>query len=474
MYRKKKRSWAKHLDFTIADMICLMAAMLLAYAWRFKGAWLFDETLLTSTPWRRLFFVTLLLDVVAVFFTEAYTGILMRTRYQELTATVKHCLTIFGLILVYMYATKVSTVYSRPTLFVFLFLAIFLEYAERVILKRIIRRRKLHDINKTEMIVVGEGDKIELCLHEIAHDKYMDFKVTGVAVIDRDLTGTEIQGVPVVATADTFMEYVRTHVVDEVFIDGNTISSTEALGRELVEFGVTVHMVLVHTDKKLPNSVIENYANYVTLTSSMHIASNRQLFLKRCMDILGALVGLLITGVAFVIFAPIIKAQSPGPVFFSQIRIGQNGRRFKFYKFRTMYMDAEARKKELMEQNQMHGNMFKMENDPRIIPIGHFMRKHSIDELPQFWNVLKGDMSLVGTRPPTEDEFEQYEYHHKARLGFKPGLTGVWQTSGRSDITDFEEVVALDTEYISNWSLLMDIKIIFKTVAVVFTGKGSR
>ncbi|MDD6147411.1 MAG: sugar transferase, partial [Lachnospiraceae bacterium] len=151
-----------------------------------------------------------------------------------------------------------------------------------------------------------------------------------------------------------------------------------------------------------------------------------------------------------------------------------NGRRFKIWKFRSMYPDADRRKAELMAQNEMQGLMFKMENDPRIFPIGHFMRKHSIDELPQFWNVLIGDMSLVGTRPPTEDEFKQYELHHKARLAFRPGLTGMWQVSGRSDITDFEEIVKLDTQYIANWTLGLDIKIIFKTIAVVFSGKGSK
>ena len=206
----------------------------------------------------------------------------------------------------------------------------------------------------------------------------------------------------------------------------------------------------------------------------MHIANARQLFVKRLMDIAGGIVGLALTAIAFVIFAPIIKIQSPGPVFFKQVRIGKNGRRFNFYKFRSMYVDAEERKAELMKDNEMSGNMFKMENDPRIIPIGHFMRKYSIDELPQFWNVLKGDMSLVGTRPPTEDEFLNYEYHHKARLGIKPGLTGMWQVSGRSDITDFEDVVALDTQYISNWSLGLDIMLLFKTIGVVLTGKGSK
>ena len=139
-----------------------------------------------------------------------------------------------------------------------------------------------------------------------------------------------------------------------------------------------------------------------------------------------------------------------------------------------MYQDADERKKALIEQNEMQGLMFKMEDDPRITRVGKFIRKTSIDELPQFWNVLKGDMSLVGTRPPTVDEFEHYEAKHKCRLSMTPGLTGMWQISGRSDIKDFDEVVKLDMQYIDNWSILQDIKILMRTVWVVFARKGSR
>ena len=194
------------------------------------------------------------------------------------------------------------------------------------------------------------------------------------------------------------------------------------------------------------------------------------------MDIVGAIVGLLITGIVTVFLAPALLIESPGPLFFSQVRVGKNGRRFKIYKFRSMYMDAEERKKELMEKNNIKdGLMFKMDDDPRIIKgIGHFIRKTSLDEFPQFWNILKGDMSLVGTRPPTMDEWDKYELHHRRRLAIKPGLTGMWQVSGRSEITDFEEVVELDTKYIEQWSIGLDIKILFKTVTVVFTGSGAK
>ena len=188
----------------------------------------------------------------------------------------------------------------------------------------------------------------------------------------------------------------------------------------------------------------------------------------------------ILSSLALVVLSPIMLATaiaivvddpSAGPVF-SQERIGRNGKPFKFYKFRSMYKDAEERKKELESQNEMNGFMFKMKEDPRITKVGKFIRKTSIDELPQFYNVLKGDMSLVGTRPPTVDEFRQYESHQKRRLSAKPGITGLWQVSGRNEIKDFEDVVKLDVQYIDNWSIGLDIKIILKTIKVVFEKGG--
>ena len=211
------------------------------------------------------------------------------------------------------------------------------------------------------------------------------------------------------------------------------------------------------------------------MTTAINIVKFRQLALKRLLDIFIALVGLLLTGLVALIIMPIVKKQSPGPLIFKQKRVGKNGKVFDIYKFRSMYTDAEERKKELMAQNDLDTNlMFKMENDPRIFPFGQKIRDWSIDELPQFINVLKGDMSVVGTRPPTLEEYKNYELHHFKRLAAKPGITGLWQVSGRSDITDFEEVVALDMKYIQGWSITQDIKIIAKTFAVVLKREGSR
>ena len=196
--------------------------------------------------------------------------------------------------------------------------------------------------------------------------------------------------------------------------------------------------------------------------------------------------GCIFTGIITLFVGPAIYIASPGPIFFSQERVGKNGKKFKMYKFRSMYMDAEERKAELMKENKLgDGKMFKMDFDPRVIGnkvlpdgthktgVGDFIRRTSLDEFPQFFNVLKGDMSIVGTRPPLISETNLYEPRHKARLAIKPGITGMWQVSGRSDITDFEEVVRLDKEYIENWDIGLDIKILLKTVMVVAKKDGS-
>lgn len=293
-----------------------------------------------------------------------------------------------------------------------------------------------------------------------------------IAVI-KELEIKQIGNVPVVAGMEDLEEYLLSHVVDSVFIEAEMPrEKREELITRLVQSGVTVHNNLAHVPHGLTHQVVERIGNYTVFTTGMHIATGRQIFLKRFMDIMGGICGSILALFAMLIFGPVIYIQSPGPIFFTQTRVGKNGRRFKIYKFRSMYMDAEQRKAELMKQNEMDGLMFKMKEDPRIIPIGHFLRKFSIDELPQFFNVIRGDMSLVGTRPPTLDEFEQYQLHHRGRLNSKPGITGLWQVSGRNAITDFEEVVRLDTMYIMNWSVSEDIRILWKTVRQVVQGGG--
>jgi exopolysaccharide biosynthesis polyprenyl glycosylphosphotransferase len=198
-----------------------------------------------------------------------------------------------------------------------------------------------------------------------------------------------------------------------------------------------------------------------------------QILFKRIFDVTGGLVGLAILVSVYPFLALAIKLTSNGPVFFKQVRVGKNGKRFVIYKFRSMSDDAEKRKLDLMELNECDGAVFKMKDDPRVTSIGKFMRKLSLDELPQFINVVKGEMSLVGTRPPTPDEVSKYQKWHHRRISIRPGITGMWQVSGRNAITNFDEIVKLDLKYIDNWSIWEDIKIIIKTVLVLFKREGA-
>ena len=209
----------------------------------------------------------------------------------------------------------------------------------------------------------------------------------------------------------------------------------------------------------------------ISINQEWHVHPSAFSKTKRLVDIIGALFGLTVTAIVAIPIAIIMQLDNPGPVLYSQMRCGLNGRRFRIWKFRSMIVGAD-RQQHLVE-NQAKGHIFKNDNDPRITRFGSFLRRTSIDEFPQFWNVLKGDMSLVGTRPPTVEEVAQYEEHHFQRLWVKPGLTGEWQVKGRSSVTDFEEIVGMDVEYQQKWSRLYDIYLIWQTIAIVLARKGA-
>lgn len=468
MYKQRISGWLKHWDFLLADLIMYQLAFVITYMIRHQG------TVPYTVPYyARLAIVIAVIDVVMVFITETYSGIMRRTYWRELRSSIVSATTVFVAVLLYLTLTKQMETFSRQVLFTFWGAAAIFVFFERQLIKRIIRRRLINSKNRSVMILVTMADMAETLIDEFTHDIYREFDVHGVVIIDKDMRGQEILGVPVVAKADDFYDYIKTNVVDEVFIQGGSKESTESFSQELLDMGLTVHYSVLRSDSVVADHLINRMGGYMVLTQSLRIASSSKLLIKRVFDIIGAIFGLIITGIIFVIFAPIIAFSSKGGIFFAQDRVGQNGRKFKLYKFRSMYIDAEERKAALAEQNEMDGPMFKMKNDPRITPIGRFMRKFSLDEFPQFLNVLKGDMSLVGTRPPTVSEVADYDARHMARLSVRPGITGLWQVSGRSDITDFEEIVRLDKKYITEWSLWLDVQILFKTIWVVLTARGS-
>lgn len=372
---------------------------------------------------------------------------------------------------------------SRFVILNFIWIDIVLTLVARLIFKSAFRKHISSDQNVIKVVVVSEKELMEKTVRNlIKSGSTVGYKVVRAYCVDVDKNSPDanddwyIDDVHVHYGMENLTERLITDPFDEVFINTPNIPQRNMediiLGFE--EMGVTTHYNLELPDLGKAVSVVGDFLNYTVISYTMFRSSYKRLFIKRIFDIIGGFVGLILTGIITIFLAPAIKLDSPGPVFFSQTRIGKNGRRFKIYKFRSMYIDAEERKKELMDQNEMSGLMFKMEDDPRVTKVGKFIRKTSLDEFPQFLNVLKGDMSLVGTRPPTENEFQEYNEHYRRRLSMTPGLTGMWQVSGRSDIQDFDEIVRLDLKYIDNWSLTEDFKILLKTVGVVLFSKGAK
>ena len=473
MYRKKTASWLKHWDFILLDLILLEVSYFITQSLRYGF-----HDFMCGPSYRDMLFAIAAIDLVVGLLMNSYKGILRRGYWQEARAVTKHSIIVEVCVIVYLFAMKESESYSRITTFAFPVVAVIILYAGRLILKKWLTKHRGPASGKRAILLIGGRENYKQLTEAFTGNPYSEFRVMGVGVIDAAPGyANGIRGIPVFCGEKEIEDFAQVNWVDEVLF---SIPTDLDLPDKMIEnfgiMGITVHIKLARIADDSSNQVVEKLEGYTVLSTSINMATTGQLILKRGMDICGGIVGVLLTAVIFIFVAPIIYIKSPGPIFFKQVRIGKNGKQFNIYKFRSMYMDAEERKKELMAQNNVKdGMMFKMDNDPRIIKgIGNFIRDYSLDEFPQFWNVLKGDMSLVGTRPPTVDEWEKYEMHHRSRLAFKPGLTGMWQVSGRSNITDFEEVVRLDTEYIKTWNPGLDIKILFKTVAVVLGKVGSK
>lgn len=478
MNEKRKKGWLKHLDFMIVDIICMQMAYLFAYWYRHPSPVMYRGT----TLYTHLNIILLVIDICYVIVRPVYKNILKRSVAREIESVLIHNIIVWLLVIAYLYLTKQAFWFSRTMMIMAILLCLILMIAGRLCWKTIVRKMVWKGKHQSYTLVVATEEYAAKMIQRFRQRMYNGFNLAGFAIMDKDMSGQTVDRIPVVCNRDNLLEYIRTEVVDEVMINlpGKGPQCRE-LVYSLLQMGVVVHLAVEYEEDEFPNAMIERIGGFSFITTSINTAGSISLMLKRLIDIAAGIVGCAIMGIAFIFVAPAIYKASPGPIFFKQERMGKNGRRFKMYKFRSMYMDAEERKKELMAQNKMDGLMFKMDNDPRIIGsekgpgkgIGNLIRRLSIDELPQFINILKGDMSLVGTRPPTVGEFEEYDMHHKIRLSMKPGLTGMWQVSGRSEITDFEEIVKLDASYIENWSLRLDFKIIFKTFGVVLKKQGA-
>lgn len=455
------------------DMTALVLSYMIGYYVRFRTLeGIFEEQLY------RVGIVCLLLIYICTALSTGYLENLMERSYPKEFFLVFqiNCVLAVSLALV-LYFLHIAGDYSRIFYGGIFAANISLMTAFRCLYKKLLRKYFSVEKFSRRFLILTTGDAADQVYGELTQSVPVDYSLVGMVLLDgdREAVSGRLQE-KVVADRECMYDYIRQGAVDEVFISVTNypVHEIEDVILTLQHMGIVVNVNIQTFGLKTKEKALREFGRHSVLTYSTNLFDNTSLFLKRALDLIGSLVGLAITGVLTIIIGPMIFLESPGPIFFSQIRIGKNGRRFKIYKFRSMYMDAEERKKELMEQNEMKGQMFKMANDPRVTKVGAFIRRASIDEFPQFYNVLKGDMSLVGTRPPTEDEFLHYTNEQKRRLSLKPGITGLWQVSGRSDITDFDEVVKLDLQYIDNWSIWQDIKIIGKTIWTVICAAGAR
>lgn len=474
---EKEQSSLKTFGAVLIDSLIMLASYMLGkLLWQlmighpikvFDATWRVDCIILFLSFW------------LVSLFVKTSGNILSRGRVEEFYLVVRNNFLTLLVSTLVLFVMGDGVDFSRGILAMTILVNVFLTFGMHCLVFLFLLRRHKKSKSTTQVMLITTMDRYERVLAQIGKYQEWGRRISCIAIMDAEssMIGREIDGIPIVANYEGLVDAAKRLIVDEAFfhVPYQTGESMKIYVEAFEQMGVTVHMSLqILENFGSYHHTITSFGGYPVVTFCERTFPWNQMLVKRIMDICGALVGLFITGIAILFVAIPLKVESPGPLFFKQKRVGKNGRYFMIYKFRSMYMDAEERKKELMAKNEMKGAMFKMTDDPRVTKVGKFIRATSIDELPQFWNVLKGDMSLVGTRPPTVEEFKEYRPDHKRRLSLKPGLSGMWQVSGRSNISDFEEVVKLDLEYIDNWSLALDFKIILKTIAVVFARVGSK
>lgn len=340
---------------------------------------------------------------------------------------------------------------------------------ERVSIKVFLNSIRRRGYNFRMEVLVGWNHRAKAYVERVNDNPHLGYRIIGY--VDESLV--EDSSIEYLGSLDNLEDIINHNIVDKVVVSLPLQDErVQLLIGILQNMGKDWALVLDDSIESIVNRQILNFKGLTLLNYASSPSDNVQLMLKRTLDIIGSLTSIIIFSPVMFVTALLIKCTSPGPVIFKQLRVGLNGRQFQCYKFRSMVLNAEQLKSSLAKFNEMSGPVFKIKNDPRITPIGGVIRKTSIDELPQLFNVLKGDMSLVGPRPPLPSEVEEYETFHRRRLSVKPGITCLWQISGRNNV-DFEQWMKMDADYITNWSLWLDLKILFQTLPVVLMRKGA-
>ncbi len=373
----------------------------------------------------------------------------------------------------FSYAFKLEV--SRPVVLVFLMVFGLLMCVNRVVSRWILRSRNFNEHNQVKILIVGENGRAQAVAERLESFRIWGYHVVGYlnsSPEQPDLPGVRklgrLQDLPSLLSGDT--------VFDEVIFVGSTAEEVERF-EELMRFcedvGVRTRLAVDFFPASASRVSLEFLENLPLLTFSTAPDQDMALIAKRALDFTCAVVALVVLAPILLLIGLAIRLTSPGPALYRQVRCGLYGRRFQLIKFRTMIDGAEDKLWEIKHLNEMDGPVFKMRNDPRVTPLGKFLRKSSLDELPQLWNVIKGEMSIVGPRAPVPEEVRYYKVKQRRRLSVKPGMTCLWQVSGRNDI-DFHRWMEMDLQYIDRWSLWLDVRIMLRTIPAVFTGRGAR
>lgn len=362
---------------------------------------------------------------------------------------------------------------SRPFLVLFASLNLLFLAAEKLVLRLAARRVRARGYNYRTLLIVGINPRAEEVARIIDEHPHWGLKLTGFVAPNGGHGGT-FAGLPVLGSADDLPQILQQEVVDEVIfvLSRRQLEEFEESFLLCSELGIRARVALYFPHMKA-RVVLEELEGIPLLTFTNTPGAPFPLFLKRLGDVTVSLLGMVLTAPLLPVIATAVKLSSRGPVLYSQQRCGLNGRRFTLHKFRTMYVGSDRKMEEVAHLNEVDGPAFKARRDPRVTPVGRVLRRLSLDELPQLVNVLRGDMSLVGPRPPLPDEVQHYQRWQRRRLSMKPGITGLWQVSGRAGLDDFNRWIALDLAYIDQWSLWLDLKILLKTVPAVLSTRGA-
>ncbi len=469
----KKKARIITLFIYMVDIFLTVASFYLAY---FIRDYLFSrfeyERLFPIGDYNWFLLVIIPLWSALFFYTGTY-------RFSYAKSPMRELVRIWAAVVIGMFCLGAVVFLSRSFYFSRLFLATFgavnitLLTLGRISIYLWARSGRKSTHNRRNIVIVGTGEDARNIAETIERHSNWGLRFLGFVTPDRSIA-TDPRDGRVLGSVGEIQDIVERYFVDEVIfaLSRDRVEDMEDVFLLLEDLGINARLVLNIFPHMISRVHLDELENIPLLTFTTIPTNEFALMVKRVIDVCVSAMLLLLFSPFIAAIAVLIKATSPGPVIFIQRRCGLNGRVFNMYKFRSMYIDAEERVHELKEANEVDGPVFKMKRDPRITPIGMFLRRTSLDELPQLWNVLKGDMSMVGPRPPLPEEVAKYERWQRRRLSMKPGLTCIWQISGRSKIS-FQEWMRLDLQYIDNWSLWLDLKIIFKTIPAVLSGRGA-